>query len=91
MIGRIYPVAFNSFQVPIHQGFSRMFLKADLKSLLVIASLLACPASISPFSSAMASSFGSAQDDPNAQYILIQSGELGAGAGDIEVPVEVGV
>jgi hypothetical protein len=91
MSGRIYPVTFDSFQVPIDQGFSRMFLKADLKSLLVIAALLACPASISPFSSAMASSFGSAQDDPNAQYILIQSGELGADAGDIEVPVEVGV
>jgi hypothetical protein len=37
------------------------------------------------------SSAARAQDDPNAQYILIRSGELAAQVREIEVPVEVGV
>ncbi len=43
------------------------------------------------FCSAFAPSIARAQDDPNAQYILIQSGELAAQTREIEVPVEVGV
>src|SRR5262245_33006063 len=31
------------------------------------------------------------QDDPNAQYIILQSDELQSGSREIEVPVEVGV
>jgi hypothetical protein len=34
---------------------------------------------------------GAAQDDPNAQYILLQTGELRAGEREIDAPVEVGV
>ena len=32
-----------------------------------------------------------AQEDPNAQYVLLQAGELGGVAREIEAPVEVGV
>jgi hypothetical protein len=58
-------------------------LKEGLKSLLYFAAITAC--------SAFISSVACAQDDPNAQYILIQSGELAAQVREIEVPVEVGV
>src|SRR5215510_10604454 len=58
-------------------------LKAGLKSLLIFAAVTVC--------SAFMSSAVCAQDDPNAQYILIQSGELAAQVREIEVPVEVGV
>ncbi|HEV2663390.1 MAG TPA: hypothetical protein VG324_00665, partial [Blastocatellia bacterium] len=58
-------------------------LKAGLKSLLAFAAVTVC--------SAFMSSAAWAQDDPNAQYILIQSGELAGQAREIEVPVEVGV
>ena len=37
------------------------------------------------------SSAARAQDDPNAQYIMIQSGEIAAQVREVEVPVEVGV
>src|SRR5215471_14667385 len=57
--------------------------KAGLKSFLVFAAIAIC--------SAFGSSVACAQDDPNAQYILIQSGELAAQVREIEVPVEVGV
>jgi len=57
--------------------------KAGLKSFLVFAAITVC--------SAFGSSVACAQDDPNAQYILIQSGELAAQVREIEVPVEVGV
>src|SRR5215475_7926307 len=59
-----------------------MVLKADLKSLFVFMVILVFSASVS--------SGGYAQEDPNAQYILIQSGELAAQTREIEVPVEVG-
>ena len=68
-----------------------MFLKADLKSLFVFAAPLVCLAYISSGASARASSGASAQDDPNSQYILIQSSELTRETREIEVPVEVGV
>jgi hypothetical protein len=58
-------------------------LKAGLNSLLVFAAVTA--------GSAIMSSAARAQDDPNAQYILIQSGELAAQVREVEVPVEVGV
>ena len=58
-------------------------LKAGLKSLLIFATVTVC--------SAFMSSAARAQDDPNAQYILIQSGELAAQVREVEVPVEVGV
>src|SRR5215471_2568460 len=58
-------------------------LKAGLKSLLVFAAVTVC--------SAFMSSSACAQDDPNAQYILIQSGELASQVREVEVPVEVGV
>ena len=58
-------------------------LKAGLKSLLIFAAVTA--------GSALMSSFAGAQDDPNAQYVLIQSGELAAQVREIEAPVEVGV
>jgi hypothetical protein len=58
-------------------------LKAGLKPLLAFAAITVC--------SAFMSSIARAQDDPNAQYILIQSGELAAHVREIEVPVEVGV
>src|SRR5262245_56159837 len=58
-------------------------LKAGLKSLFVFAAILGC--------SAVASSVACAQDDPNAQYILIQSGKLAGEVREIEVTVEVGV
>jgi hypothetical protein len=58
-------------------------LKACLKSLLVFAAITIC--------SVFLSSVVLAQDDPNAQYILIQSGELAGQVREIEVPVEVGV
>ncbi len=60
-----------------------MFLKAVLKPLLVFAALFICLTPISPGVSA--------QDDPNAQYILVQSGELAEQPREIEVPVETGV
>ena len=68
-----------------------MFLKADLKSLFVFAAPLVCLAFISSISFARTASGAAAQDDPNAQYILIQSGELARDPREIEVPVEVGV
>src|SRR5262245_6866690 len=68
-----------------------MFLKAGMKSLFVFAAPLACLASILSGYLARATSVAAAQDDPNAQYILIQSGELTNGPREIEVPVEVGV
>lgn len=58
-------------------------LKAGLKSLLVFAAVTVC--------SAFMSSTARAQDDPNAQYIMIRSGELASQVREIEVPVEVGV
>ncbi|HKQ91936.1 MAG TPA: hypothetical protein VJZ77_14685 [Blastocatellia bacterium] len=58
-------------------------LKAGLKSLLIFAAVTA--------GWAIMSSAARAQDDPNAQYILIQSGELAAQVREVEVPVEVGV
>jgi len=91
MSGRIYPVTYASFLFPIHQGFCRMFLKADLKSLFVFAAPLVCLAFISSGAPARASSGVPAQDDPNSQYILIQSSELTRETREIDVPVEVGV
>src|SRR5262249_26323247 len=79
---RIYPVRYGLPPFPIQQGFCRMVLNADLKSLFVFMVILVCSASVS--------SGGYAQEDPNAQYILIQSGELAAQTREIEVPVEVG-
>ena len=58
-------------------------LNAGLKSFPVFAAIMVC--------SAFMSSVACAQDDPNAQYILIQSGELAAQVREVEVPVEVGV
>jgi hypothetical protein len=58
-------------------------LKAGLKPLLVFA--------VITIGSAFMSSAACAQDDPNAQYILIQSDELAGQVREIEVPVEVGV
>jgi hypothetical protein len=58
-------------------------LNAGLKSFPVFAAIMVC--------SAFMSSVACAQDDPNAQYILIQSGELAGQDREIEVPVEVGV
>lgn len=55
-----------------------MFLKEYSRSFLVFLLILLCSAV-------------RAQDDPNAQYILIQSGELASQTHEIEVPVEVGV
>jgi hypothetical protein len=60
-----------------------ILLKAGLKSLPVFALVAVC--------SAFVSSSAHAQDDPNAQYVLIQSGELTAQVREIEAPVEVGV
>jgi hypothetical protein len=60
-----------------------MFLKAVPKSLLVSALIFVGALSTS--------STTPAQDDPNAQYILVQSGELSSEVREIEVPVEVGV
>ena len=60
-----------------------ILLKPGLKSLLVFAAVTFC--------SAFISSSAYAQDDPNAQYILVQSGELAAQVREVEVPVEVGV
>lgn len=57
--------------------------KAGLKSLLVFTAIAVW--------SAFMSSVACAQDDPNAQYVLIQSGELAAQVREIEAPVEVGV
>jgi len=68
-----------------------MILKADLKSLFVFAAPLVCLAYLSSGVSARVASGAAAQDDPNAQYILIQSGELTRETREIEVPVEVGV
>ncbi|MGH9940055.1 MAG: hypothetical protein ACREAM_27770 [Blastocatellia bacterium] len=68
-----------------------MFLNADLKSFFVFAVIVVCSASTSPEAYAQGSSGVSAQEDPNAQYILIQSGELAAQTREIEIPVEVGV
>ncbi len=60
-----------------------MFLKAVLKSLFVfILIFIGAPST---------SSATGAQDDPNAQYIVIQSGELVSETREIEVPVEVSV
>ena len=58
-------------------------IEAGLKSLLILAAVTA--------GWAIMSSAARAQDDPNAQYILIQSGELAAQVREVEVPVEVGV
>jgi hypothetical protein len=58
-------------------------LKAGLKSLPIFASITVCWAFMS--------SAACAQDDPNAQYIMIQSGALAGKVREIEVPVEVGV
>jgi hypothetical protein len=60
-----------------------MGLKAVLKFSFVCALILICALSTS--------SSLSAQDDPNSQYILVQSGELSSETREIEVPVEVGV
>ncbi len=60
-----------------------MDLKAVLRSLSVYTLVFIVSLS--------GSSATSAQDDPNAQYILIQSGEVSSGTREIEVPVEVGV
>jgi hypothetical protein len=60
-----------------------ILLKAGLKSLIVFALITVC--------SAFMSSDARAQDDPNAQFVLIQSGELAAQVREIEAPVEVGV
>ncbi|MGE0131773.1 MAG: hypothetical protein AB7U82_27125 [Blastocatellales bacterium] len=60
-----------------------MFIKAVLKPLSVFAAIFGCLASIS--------SIASAQDDPNAHYVLVQSGELASQTREIEVPVETGV
>src|SRR5262245_40911978 len=57
--------------------------KAGLKSLPILAAITVC--------SALAAGVACAQDDPNAQYIAIQSGKLASQVRDIEVPVEVGV
>jgi hypothetical protein len=60
-----------------------MVLKAVLMSLFVFAAI---------FGGAMSTSAAqAAQEDPNTQYILIQSGELASETRDIEVPVEAGV
>ncbi len=58
-------------------------LKAGLKSFLVFAVVAVCAAFVSPGACA--------QDDPNAQYILIRSGEISGQVREVEVPVEVGV
>ncbi|HEY8460124.1 MAG TPA: hypothetical protein VIM99_07070 [Blastocatellia bacterium] len=58
-------------------------LKAGLKSFSVFASIAICWALMPPAACA--------QDDPSAQYIMIQSGELAGQVREIEVPVEVGV
>jgi hypothetical protein len=60
-----------------------MFLKAVLKSLSVVALIF--------IGALLTTSTTNAQDDPNAQYIVIQSGELSSETREIEVPVEVGV
>ncbi|MGH9756043.1 MAG: hypothetical protein ACREA2_24950 [Blastocatellia bacterium] len=60
-----------------------ILLKTGLKSFLVGAAITVW---LSFMSSAVC-----AQDDPNAQYVLIQSGELAAQVREIEAPVEVGV
>src|SRR5262245_52986501 len=77
--------------VPDSSRICRMILKADLKSLFVFAAPLVCLAYLSSGVSARVASGAAAQDDPNAQYILIQSGELSRETREIEVPVEVGV
>jgi hypothetical protein len=59
------------------------FLKEGMKSLSVFASISVCWAFMS--------SAAWAQDDPNAQYIMIQSGSLAGQVREIEIPVEVGV
>ena len=68
-----------------------MFLNTYLKSLFVFAAIMVCSASGSPGAYAQSSPGASAQEDPNAQYILIQSGELVTQTREIEIPVEVGV
>src|SRR5262245_47365606 len=60
-----------------------ILLKAGLKSLLVFAAVTVCSASMS--------SAACHQADQNAQYILMQSGELATQVREVEVPVEVGV
>ncbi|MGH9842661.1 MAG: hypothetical protein ACREEM_28285, partial [Blastocatellia bacterium] len=54
-----------------------MAVKKNLKSFFVIVALLVCSAA--------------AQDDPNAQYLILQSGEAASEPREIEVPVEVGL
>jgi hypothetical protein len=68
-----------------------MILNADLKSLFFFAAPLVCLATMTSVAYARASSGAAAQDEPNAQYILIQSGEITREPREIEVPVEVGV
>jgi hypothetical protein len=58
-------------------------LKAGLKPLPIFAAITICSALLSPAALA--------QDDPNAQYIMIQSGNIAGQVREIEVPVEVGV
>src|SRR5262245_42761565 len=91
MSGRIYSVAYASLLFLVKQGFYRMILKADLKSRFVFAAPLFLAASIWSVGAAWASSGAAAQEDPNSQYILIQSDELKSGPREIDVPVEVGV
>jgi len=58
-----------------------MVVIRNLKSFFVIVVLLICSAA----------GRAAAQDDPNAQYLLLQSGEAASAPREIEVPVEVGV
>ncbi len=66
-----------------------MIYRVNLKPLFVFA-LLVC-LSTSSVEYARASAGAATQEDPNAQYILIQSGELTRETRVIDVPVEVGV
>jgi hypothetical protein len=65
-----------------------MVLKADPKSIFVFALALVC---LSLVCSLWIPAVTVAQGDPNAQYILIQSGDLTGQDREIDVPVEVGV
>src|SRR5262245_14353625 len=58
-------------------------LKAGLKSLLLFAAATVC--------SAFSASAACGQACPNAQYMLVQSGEPAAQVREVEVPVEGGV
>ncbi|MCI0336086.1 MAG: hypothetical protein L0226_00775 [Acidobacteria bacterium] len=63
-----------------------MDLKAVQKSFIVFLTVFGVV-----FSCTLSTSTTSAQDDPNAQYITIISGDLSNEPREIEVPVEVGV